>query len=263
MQQPGTSKPSWLFTAANYAGWPLLAIYGLSMFAYPLHAGSWSHVQDVWDRWQTLNAGALAFLASLLAFNIAKFSENRQREREFIAARAFLPSALSGIMEYCTESARVLERLWERPSAKGNVVAIPSLPQDYREVFSSCIRHADPNVGSYLSNILVRLQVHEARLRDAIGESMKSPTGGVDRHSLLAYLLRLGELYVLIGNVFGFARGEEAFRAKTVAWDDLRSAYSILDLEIDDFYIDDAMNLVAFTKRWIERTNASLAKSAQ
>lgn len=262
MQRQRAIRTSWLFAAANYAGWPLLAIYGLCMFAYPWNTGSWRHVQDVWDRWQTLNAGALAFLASLLAFNIAKFTENRQRERDFIAAQAFLPSTLSGIMEYCTQSARILEVMWEGSEANASVPQLPSLPQDYREVFSNCIRHADPDVGSYLSKILIRLQVHEARLRDAVGESARNTERVLDRHSLLVYLLRLGELYVLVGNLFGFARGEDIFSVKSFAWDDFRSAYSILDLEVDDFFIDDSMNLMAFTKRWIERTNKASSDSA-
>ena len=130
-------------------------------------------------------------------------------------------------------------------------------------MFSNCIRHADPEVGAYLSNILVRLQVHEARLRDAIGDSTSGIERVADKYSLLAYLLRVGEIYVLTGNLFAFARGEEVFRAKTLTWDDFRSAYSILDLEIDDFFIDEAMNLMAFTKRWLERTNGSSSEPAQ
>jgi hypothetical protein len=263
LQQPGIPKFSRLYTIANYAGWPLLAIYGFCMFIYPWHTASWQHVQNTWDRWQTVNAGALAFLASLLAFNISKFNENRQRERDFIAAKAFLPSTLSGIMEYCSRSAVILRGMWDQSHVKGVAPQLPSLPTDYREVFSNCIRHADPDVGSYLSNILVRLQVHEARLRDAIDDISDEGDHVLDRHSLLAYLLRLAELYVLAGNLFGFARGEELFRTKTLTWEEFRSAYSILKLEIDDFFIDDSMNLMAFTKRWLDQTQKSTTESAQ
>jgi hypothetical protein len=80
---------------------------------------------------------------------------------------------------------------------------------------------------------------------------------GTDRYSLIAYLYRLGELYVLIGNLFGFARGEEPFHSKNLIWEDFRSAYNVLDLEVDDIFIDENMNLQAFTQRRLARAGDS------
>lgn len=260
MHRAGIFRSSVLVDLVNYAGIPLLAIYLLSMFVCPWISGrgSWAHVQAVWDRWQTLNAGALAFLASLIAFNIARFNENVQREREFVAAKSFLPSTLSALMEYCSRSARVLETLWE---ANGHPPAAPLNPPDfpagYREVFSNCIRHADPQVGSYLSTILVRLQVHDARLRGAVAQLVGGHGGGVDRYSLIAYLYGLGEIYALIGNLFGFARGEEQFRLKRLNWEDFRNAYGILHIEVDDMFINDQMNLREFVQRRLSRAGDS------
>jgi hypothetical protein len=247
----------------NYLGLPLLAIYVFSVFVFPwlASAGDWKHVQAVWDRWQTLNAGALAFLASLVAFNIARFSENEQRERDFRAAKAFLPSTLSSLMEYCSASARLLDTLWRTSGERRAPLECVRLPDGYREVLSNCIRHSTPEVGEYLVRILVRLQVHDARLRDAVARAPGSDERVTDRHSLLAYVLRLGELYALLGGIFGFAREEEPFLPKNLAWDELRSAYRVLDLEIDDLYIDEKMNLEAFSIRWLERTNTTQAQA--
>jgi hypothetical protein len=253
LQRAEIFKSSVLVDAINYVGWPLLAIYGFSMFVYPWLEGDWQHVQTVWDRWQTLNAGALAFVASAIAFNISRFNENQQRERDFVAAKAFLPSTLSRLMEYCADSAHILQALWEPSASRSDKLACPDIPQDYRDVFSNCIRHANPSVGTYLSTILVRLQVHDARLRDAIAETARKHERVVDRHTLIAYLLRLGELKVLLSKLFGFARGEENFEIKPMTWEDFRSAYLGLDLEIDDFFIDENMNLQAFTTRWLKR----------
>lgn len=256
LQRAGTFKSSILVDIANYVGWPVLAIYCFSMFAYPWFGGSWSwkHVQEVWDRWQTFNAGALAFAASLVAFNISRFNESRQRERDFTAAKAFLPSTLSGLMEYCTRSARIYKAMWEPVGAEPAAHEHPDFPPNYREVFSNCIRHADPSVGSYLSNILVRLQVHDARLRDAIAETQQLHQQVADRHNIISYLMCIGEIYSLMGNLFSFARDEDTFREKPLDWSEFRSAYAIMDLEIEDFHIDETMNLQAFTKRWIART---------
>ncbi len=260
MHRAGIFRSSVLVDIVNYAGLPLLAIYFFSMFAFPWidGRGSWAHVQAVWDRWQSLNTGALAFLASLIAFNIARFNENVQRERDFIAAKAFLPSTLSALMEYFSRSAHVYEVLWKTNGHAPAPLNHPDLPEGYREVFSNCIRHADPPVGSYLSNILVHLQVHDARLRDAVAQSTNDDGQATDKYSLIAYLYRLGELYALIGNLFGYARNEEEFQSRNLSWEDFRSAYGVLDLEIDDIFIDDNMNLQAFTQRSLARAGPSL-----
>ena len=225
------------------------------MFIFPWLAGkgSWEYVQAVWDRWQSLNTGALAFLASLIAFNISRFNENRQREREFVAAKAFLPSTLSGLMEYFSQCANLYGTLWQSNGAASIPIQHPRLPADYREVFSNCVRHADAAVGSYLSNILVQLQVQEARLREVVANSIADPSHAVDRHTLIVYVFRLGELYALVGNLFGFARGEEPFEDRSLTWENFRNAYGILDLDVDEIFIDETMNLQAFTKRRLDR----------
>jgi len=257
LHRVGVYRSSVLVDIVNYAGIPLLVLYSFSMFAYPWIEGSWSwpHVQAVWDRWQTLNAGALAFLASLVAFNVSRYNDNLQRERDFVSAKAFLPSTLSSLMEYFSRCAEIYESLWGTDGHASTPIKYPNLPSDYKEVFSNCIRYADPDVGTYLSDILVQLQIHEARLHDVVAQSDAAPAHVVDRYTLLAYLYRLGELYALVGKLFGFARGEEKFEVKPLVWEDFRNAYGILDLDIGDMHIDEKMNLRAFTERAIEREN--------
>lgn len=257
MRRAGIFKSSMLVDFVNYVGLPLLVVYTFSMFLYPWFAGkgNWEYVQDVWDRWQSLNTGALAFLASLIAFNISRYNENRQREREFVAARAFLPSTLSGLTEYLSQCASIYGTLWESNGTAFKAIQHPTLPVDYREVFSNCVRHANPSVGSYLSNILAQLQIHEARLREIVAKSITDPSHVVDKYDLLVYMFRVGELYALVGRVFGFARGQEPFEDRALDWESFRNAYSVLGLEADDIFISDTMNLQAFTKRRIDRAN--------
>jgi hypothetical protein len=264
LHRAGIFRSSVLVVFVNYAGVPLLVAYVFSMFVFPWIDGqrSWEHVQAVWDRWQTLNTGALAFVASLVAFNISRFNENLQREREFVAAKAFLPSALSGLMEYCSQSANIYTRLWNSNGGTTEALEHPNLPQDYREVFGNCIRHADPAVGSYLSTILVRLQVHEARLRDIVAESALSNERLVDRYSLVSYLYRLGELYALLGELFGFARGEQLFRAKVLNWEAFRNAYSILGIDVEEIVINERMNLQEFTTRALKHAEGAASTGA-
>lgn len=260
MQRVGLVRSSVLVDVVNYVGLPLMLAYGYSMYLHPWFAGraSWDYVQLVWDRWQTLNAGALAFLASLVAFNITRYNENQQRARDFVAAKAFLPAALSSLVEYFKSSAAIYTTLWNAPVGAPPIgFEPPKPPSDYREVFSACIRHADPAVGNYLSRILNRLQVHDARLRDAALQMRADAVRVTDKHTLIAYAMKLGELQALVSNLFAFARSERHFDEKPLTWEDFRGAYAITDLEADDFYIDETMNLVAFTQRWIQRTGGA------
>lgn len=240
---------------ANWIGWPLLVVYAAAMLGFPWVDGNWSwkYVQDVWDRWQTLNAAALAFVASLVAFNISRYNEERQRERDFVAARSYLPSTLSTLMDYFSQSAAAYKNQWDAGGTGGSPLPRPVLPTDYREVFGNCIRHADPRVGSYLSKIIVKLQVHEARLRDLLDQVGSSHIHVVDKPTLISYMCQLGELHALVGNLFGFARGQEDLPATPLTWDDFKNSFGILGIERDDVYVDKTWNLESFTKRAVER----------
>lgn len=235
----------------------LLAIYVYSMFVSPFldSNSNWSYVKGVWERWQTLNAGALAFLASLIAFRIASLSEHRQREREFIAARTFLPEAFSSLMEYLRLSANIYVSLWNAHGRANAGFARPVLTNEYREVFRDCIRHANPTVGAYLANILVLLQVHDARMRQVLEQVGPGQEQAVTRHNVLTYLYRTGELYALLGKQFEFARGQDHFNESPLSWEEFRNAYGILRIHFEQIYIDPTSNLEAFTRRRIERTS--------
>jgi hypothetical protein len=204
---------------------------------------NWKHVQDVWDRWQALNVGMLAFASSVIAFSIAKYNANEQRAREFTSSKAFLPATLSSLISYYKASASFL--------AAAATAAVPEVapapPEDYRSVFSECIRHARPDVGAALSRIIVRMQVHDARIRDAAAE------GGVGMHNLIPYLYRLGEMQARVNKLFDFARNEADFDGTLISWDELKNAFMNLGIHPSDYYIDDKINLEAFSKRALLR----------
>lgn len=244
---------------------PLLVIYFLCMFILPwfLTSFSWEKVQNVWDRWQSLNVGALAFSSSLIAFSISKFKEEKQREREFRAAQSFLPEALSELSNYLKLSSRILKDRAEKSLSNNRnkyiktpgtenlpgctlfeleQFEIPAVPDNYKEVFTNCIRHAKPDVGEYLADILRELQIYNSRIQDMNAENLQS----YDMYYKTC-LYRLGELQALINNLFDFARNEsdqlEPFANK---WEDYDIAYRNLSIRLEDF-----RNLEEFTKRML------------
>jgi hypothetical protein len=244
----------------NWIGVPLFFVYVISMFIVPLfeEGWDWAGVQNVWDRWQALNVGALALSSSVIAFNIAKYNSDKQRARQFVAARAFLPHALSELTSYCKSSAKLLKEAWERGgnlgagSASPLEVALPELPESYKETFSRCIGEAEPDVGDYLARILMRLQIHHSRLLELRNSFSPGSRTLPIRENTKSYLYSLAELQALINKLFGFARGSEPFDGSDLVWEDYRNAYGNLDIWVEE--VDD---LQAFTLRAIERKKSN------
>lgn len=254
----GIVKADTFVSIMNWTGIPASLAYVICMLIAPIFHGfdggwNWQNVQDVWDRWQTMNAGFLALISSIIAFNISKFSVNRQRERQFVAARAFLPHALSELTSYCKKSSSALQNASAQMSLARELRAtppIPELPSGYKETFGKCIGEAEPEVGDYMAKILMNLQVHDSRLNQ-IGNPA---TPGVHRiltpSNVKSYLFSLGQLQAYINKLFGFARGMEEFDDSNPTWDDYRTAYANLEIDVGDF-----ADLEEFTKRAIARTN--------
>lgn len=259
MKHIGIVKAETLASILNWVGIPLIGVYLIGMIIAPwiVAGGNWDHVQSVWDRWQSLNMGVLAFISSVVALNISRFNENKQRERNFIAARAFLPEALSELTAYFKLSGLLLKEAWLRVDNKGNVDKLPLqkqkpiLPAGYKETFSRCIGFAEPDVAEYLAYMLMRLQVHHSRMNELTTCFSEDSTMIMVSQNIISYLYCLAELQALTNRMFGFARGLEEFDSSDFTWENYKDAFGNLDIWVEDY--DD---LAGFTKRAIDR-NAS------
>jgi len=206
----------YFFLAAIFAG------YIGAMAIYPFTQGDWEHVQNVWDRWQGWNVGVFAFLSSLLAFNISRSGAEKQRHREFVAARAFLPDSLSELHEYLEECTAILNRAFNKKldSAENK---LPSMPLNFRDVFKECIKHGDPETTEYLAKILNKLQVHRARFSDVDTFQISGPH--MNRHDYYFRYYDTGELLAMLGRVFPFARAEEGLDTSKLQYGEFITAY--------------------------------------
>lgn len=252
----GWIKGERLIEVLNWLGTLLIPLYFYSMIIHPWIIGGWdwSYVHQVWMDWQTLNVGVLAFISSMVAFNISKYNSNQQRQREFVAARSFLPEALSDLTLYLRSSAELLLEAWNRARdpldrCKSPLNReLPQLPLNYRDIFSRCISLAEPEVAQYLSSILIRLQVHNSRINDLAKDFQPESITMVLTDGIKSYIYSLAQLYALVGRIFGYARGTDEFDDSALTWDDFANAYRNLDIWVDQ--VDD---LEGFTKRVIER----------
>ncbi len=223
----------------------LLVIYTYCMLIHPWFAGgfSWKYVHSVWYTWQALNVGILAFASSLLAFNIAKFNAEKQRQREFIAERAMLPQALSDLCKYLKECTPIITEAYNRSTRDEDDPAIslesklPNLATSHISVFQNCIKVAEPDVGQYLAEILGDLQVHSARL-DSMQKSFSSTESIAYVHNsstYVSYLYCLAEIQAKINKLFDFARGEAQFDNSKLTLNEMSTAYSVLDIHSEDY----------------------------
>lgn len=166
--------------------------------------GGFINLMATLHNWQTFNAGMIAILASIIAAFIAisldvsarqreavrtresrnnerfKVKEQRrvleeQRQRELVAARVFLPAALSMIHTYVESVSHELLTLYRNQKNNQNgdkqISNISNISNkfekiiNYQQAFKECIRLSDPEVSSDLAYILIHLQVFTARLQ--------------------------------------------------------------------------------------------------
>lgn len=210
--------------------------YFYSMFIQPFIDGDWSwkYVQSVWFSWQALNVGILAFGASIIAFNVSRYHVAKQLEREFVAAKAFLPQALSELCQYLKSSAPALIEAYQkakdiehkRTSADAT---IPVTPSSHIVVFSDCIKSATPEVAQYLASVLMKLQVHNARM-----QMLPSEGGGYLPYTM-SCLYSLVELQVLVNALFDYARNKKSFEGCKHTMVQYSSALNELGLKGDDY----------------------------
>ncbi len=225
----------------NWIGPPLIVIYILSMFVVPLikNGGDWQIIQSIWDRWQSLNVGMLAFLSSLIAFNISNYNAERQRSREFLAAKSFLPEAFSELTKYCRESMVLFMEAWRRASDDADrcdtalKAATPLLPEGYREIFRECIKAAEPKVGDRLSYILMLLQIHHSRMT-GLAEEFTDNEKLIIPRNIVNYVYGIAKIQALINKTYEYARGTGPFDDGLLVWEDFQSVLWLADVEINE-----------------------------
>lgn len=226
----------------------LTLVYIFGMLIHPLYVGGWPRLHNVWDEWQALNVGILAFAATVILFMVTRYQADQQTRRELIANRAFMPEVLTELLQYCDGSAEVLKHLHqtfkvrrtnetEFVCLKKTALEMPVQPLMYRENFSRCISLAGPQLSEYLSYILSCMQIHNSRLSGMLESySDKSNTIWVSR-DVLHSILRVCELHQLVSNLFDYARGdEETFSTKDLDLSSINSA--ILSLKLHAYEDD-------------------------
>ena len=166
-----------------------------------------------------------------------------------------MPEALSALSSYFGESVAVLVEAWNQitdqnlRSKSPLINRLPTLANEYRQTFATCISMSDSDVSQYLSVILVKLQIHDARLKELHKNFCENSSMLITTHNIESYLLGLAELKALINKIYGFARGLEEFDGSKLVLEDYRNAYGNLNIYPEEFG-----GLKEFTERCVQRS---------
>ncbi|EGS1997376.1 hypothetical protein C1S86_25825 [Vibrio parahaemolyticus] len=210
------------------------------MLVYPFTVGDWAYVHSVWFTWQSLNTGVLAFVASIFALNAVRYSEEKKRQRNFIASKAFLPQALSELSSYCNACAPLVIEAWRRTQDRTDrcntplISKLPKLPDSYQQVFKECISEATPEVAEHLAYILVRLQIHHSRTESLVEEFLPESKITPVSISLMTQVFALAELQSLMSQLFDYARGTKGFDNSPLSASSFFSFYRLWNIEIEE-----------------------------
>lgn len=241
----------------KYHGWKLysapiliyLLIHFYAMIIYPsIHRnGDWSNVYNVWHYWQTLNAGIIALVASMIAlYSVHRINSNNQniaedrRKRKFIANLALLPQELSGLSNYCVESSRAYKKALSLLNIQNHNIdallgIIPHLNTQHILVFKECIEYGNDEFGKSLTKILVELQIHNSKMQSLPKEILSNKISSANLSFIYENIKMLVELLALINKLFHYSRRREyIFNDLPLTLGNLHNAIAKLELMDSD-----------------------------
>lgn len=188
--------------------------------------------------WQTLVAGVFALIAAGIAAIIAWKQLNHQREeserlqrRRVRACKAILPVDLDSFIDYLHECYKITATIRMNLSAGGHdavnwdELKTPRLPDRIMTNMQVLIEYLDEHNASILSEVLGVYQVQHTRFSGG-SDNPRDLWDGEGAFNDLVFL------YLLIGNIYPFARGQKEKIALDFSEGAVQSALVVLDLEL-------------------------------
>lgn len=230
----------------------------------------------------------IAFIMMLFKLNVERENLEKERERNFTASRAFLPNVFYDLTVYCEKCAKlqmdafrktqkverlenemeelkkldhneekfnaiqVVEKMLDEARAAKLDYGFVNLPDSYTEVFRRCIKYANQEVSLYLSELITKLQIHNARINDLVSNFHQDSGEIYFTSSFLDDFLYLGTIRVLIDRQYNFARGMSDFDNSPIIWDEYRNAYSVMNIWIEVVVDRFGCTLEKYTKKHLK-----------
>lgn len=231
----------------------------------------------------------IAFIMMLFKLNVERENLEKERERNFTASRAFLPNVFYDLTVYCEKCAKlqmdafrkaqkverlenemeelkkldhneekfnkiqVVQKMLDEARAAKLDYGFVNLPDSYMEVFRRCIKYANQEVSLYLSELITKLQIHNARINDLVSNFHEDSGRIYFTSSFLDDFLYLGTILVLINKQYKFARGMSDFDNSPIIWDEYRNAYFVMNIWIEDVVDKKGVSLEEYTKKRLKK----------
>lgn len=214
----------------------------------------WSMVMAwVYDH-ETLTGALLALASALLgAYFLYRQSAHAERhaqrieereERRRIArresARSLLPLALSSIVEYAMEAARVTKVLLDQcednhlPHGKVAPPTLPPVPSDAISVLRDLVAELQPDEIRPLSTLVADIQVQASRMRSVLAD-MGNSERIITSLNLEEYVLDCARIYARASSLFDFGRGKDRSPRANIRWEELRQSVYHFHIDEDDY----------------------------
>ena len=227
----------------------------------------------------------IAFIMMLFKLNVERENLEKERERNFTASRAFLPNVFYDLTVYCEKCAKlqmvafrktqeverlekemeelkkldnnkekfnkiqVVQKMLKKARAVKLDYGFVNLPDSYTEVFRRCIKYANQEVSLYLSELITKLQIHNARINDLVSNFHQDSGVIYLTTNFLDNIFYLGNIKVLINRQYKFARGMSDFNNSPIIWDEYINAYFLIDIPIEDIVDKEGCSLEKYTKK--------------
>jgi hypothetical protein len=237
----------------------VIALYIGFMFIEPLFYNGLEGLIKALKDWQTLNAALIALFASFIALYTTQYNDKKKKERDFTASKAFLPEALSELTNYLELSAKLLLEAYRRENEENDKCTselnqeLPKLPNSHRTIFRDCIHSGEPEIGDYLSEILVTLQVHNSRMK-CVKDGFKSPREFMKSPEVfMSNIFVLGKLHARVTGLFDFGRNQKDLNYLPLTVSQIHNSYKNLGLDVLE--VDGLLELTErFCKNKMKRT---------
>lgn len=196
-------------------------------------ADSWVETQNIWDRWQTLNTGVLAFGAGMFVYWATKYNEKKELERKFFAVIPFIADVASELSTYLKMSATFINESidnGELHQVVGGSFHAPPWPGSER--LREVVELSSPHISDFVSKLIIELQIHKARM-DELAKNNRAEIS----LNLLYYGVGVAVLHARVGRLFELSRNDldsyDSQENYMLSTGDLKNSISVLNLNVD------------------------------
>ncbi len=213
------------------------ALYFACMFIWPIaEYRDWAGVQAVWDRWQSLNVGVLAFSASVIFWYTTHLRSKESDVKEYKAARVFLVFVASELCREFDDAAELLKKRLQSSSWQSMGEDRLAFPQHLYSYLERYIKYAELNNAQYVIDLIKFHQIYTDRLNTVFGD-ITDRTNPKD--CVVKSIGDLCNISARTNRLFGYGRGSNSLDTSKIKPENIKveiASYRFLFEDDSNFF---------------------------